>query len=141
MKLPNCLVSDLRLDEGGDVWFMAASRCLYMEESEKVFPVALLAYNKAMPVSMSIRGVATIVAGEWLSEGRTAEVGRYLIRVKIASLEYQRRRMVAPIHETRRRGSLLLRIVTGLIGRTDHAQGKGRSEGLILTKSFLTLKI
>ncbi|HWB92839.1 MAG TPA: hypothetical protein VG605_13340 [Puia sp.] len=158
VKLPNCIVSGLRVDEMGDIWFKVISRCLYMEEEEKVFPVGLNVYNKIFPVSVAVQGVARIVAGEWdpdaagtytvrdaagtgaVRDAAGTDTVRFLVRLKVDSVEYQRRGHVSSGDRTGRYASgyrlSLARFVTELIARTDRAQRKERPGGLILSKSF-----
>lgn len=61
LKLPNCLVSALQVDEIGNVWLLAPRPQQQLREFEQRFPVRLDFYQKGKQFYLNITGNARII--------------------------------------------------------------------------------
>ena len=61
IKMPNSIVTVLRVDEAGDLWFLSKRPSYPLNQCEESFPVRLVFYRKGISFRMEISGKATIV--------------------------------------------------------------------------------
>ena len=60
-KLPTSIISVLRVDEAGNIWFFLHNPDLYMEDGDKEFPARLDFYRKGKSFFLQISGKALVI--------------------------------------------------------------------------------
>ena len=83
VKLPNDIVTSVKVDEEGQLWFLSHSPSYYIKECEQVFPVRLHFFRKGYDFFVEVSGKATIV--ENISSDTQNSV---LIRMTMSNIEY-----------------------------------------------------
>ena len=83
VKLPNDIVTSVKVDEEGQLWFLSHSPSFYIKECEQVFPVRLHFFRKGYNFFVEVSGKATIV--EIISSDTQSSV---LIRMTMSNIEY-----------------------------------------------------
>jgi len=102
-KLPTSIISVLRVDETGNIWFFLHNPDLYMEEGDKEFPARLDFYRKGKPFFLQVSGKALVITDpdeiRKLAEGVSAASLARLMLVKVqvehAFYHEQRQRTVS----------------------------------------------
>jgi hypothetical protein len=89
VKLPNDVVTFLKLDESGRLWLTAHKpRCL-LGEYEPCFPLRLIFYRKGIGFSIEATGIGTIAGNDDINEVREdVSDAVYLIKMKPHLVEY-----------------------------------------------------
>lgn len=64
IKIPNSIVTIMRVDDDGQLWFISKRPYYPVSECEESFPVRLVFYRKGVSFRMEVSGKATIVKGE-----------------------------------------------------------------------------
>lgn len=60
-KLPTSIISVLRVDETGNVWFFLNHPNVYMDDAERSFPANLDFYRKGKPFFLKVAGRAAVI--------------------------------------------------------------------------------
>ncbi len=60
-KLPTSIISVLRVDEAGNIWFFLPNQDLFIEEGDKEFPARLDFYRKGKPFFLQVSGEALVI--------------------------------------------------------------------------------
>lgn len=97
ITVPNSLISVLKVDDKGQIWFLMNRPQLKMERSEQKFPARLQFYKKGTPYHMAITGhacmVEEIAALNHLFNGartvrKVASNNLVVVKLKMESVEY-----------------------------------------------------
>lgn len=100
LKLPPCIISTLKVDEAGQVWFFVNRPEQYLHEFDKEFPARLNFFRKGKPFFLNLTGKAFIISDpEELNEiislsddvKQTAMAHMVLIKFNISSAQYDER--------------------------------------------------
>lgn len=90
VKLPNDIVNLVKIDEEGELWFLAHCPAQSLAECEMVFPVRLHFFRKGYDFFVEVSGKATIesdMADPALSnDGRSA----VLVKMTMKNIEYRK---------------------------------------------------
>lgn len=90
LQLPNNIVSTLKTDDDGNIWFLTSCNGVYATHFDKHFFAHLDYYQKGQPCYLRLNGKATIAENS--DTGATPEVDGYanfvLIKFKILHAEY-----------------------------------------------------
>lgn len=62
VRLANDIITAIRVDEEGQLWFIANSPSQFVDECEQTFPARLRFYRKGVDFFMEVSGKATIVS-------------------------------------------------------------------------------
>lgn len=65
-KLPTSIISVLRVDEAGNVWFLLHKPEVFMEEADRSFPARLDFYRKGKSFFLQVTGKAEVITDEAL---------------------------------------------------------------------------
>lgn len=94
-RLPNDIVTALRVDEQGQLWFVCRAYFPETEEQENSFPVRLRFYRKGVDFHVEVSGKATIVNTDYPgankgkdNKGSAKDQKFYLIRMSMVNIEY-----------------------------------------------------
>src|SRR5258706_12522615 len=94
VKPGNDIVTTVRIDEGGQLWFVTNHPARFVEECEQSFPEKLHFYRKGVDFFMEISGKATIVNNYSIDYTVSAKVagmngsGGILVKMAITNIEY-----------------------------------------------------
>lgn len=92
VKIPNSIVSVLKVDDEGQLWFLCMPPVHKIEECECVFPARLHFYRKGKYFHMEISGKATIMNNEFNMEQEEGAEPRkdkpILIKMSMTNIEY-----------------------------------------------------
>lgn len=94
VKIPNNIVTVLRVDDNGELWFFCTPPSFKIEECECVFPARLHFYKKGKFFHLEVSGRATIVNNEFHcvlpAEYRQEEKREkpVLIKMSMTNVEY-----------------------------------------------------
>ena len=100
LRLPNCVISTLKMDEAGQVWFFVNRPEQYLHEFDKEFPARLDFFQKGKRFFLNLTGKAYIITDpEELNElvSVTDDIKQkaishlVLIKFKIATADYHER--------------------------------------------------
>jgi hypothetical protein len=100
LKLPPCIISTLKVDEAGQVWFFVSRPGQYLHEFDREFPARLNFFRKGKPFFLNLTGKAFIVSDpEELNElicvdddiKKKAMANMVLIKFKIVNVHYDER--------------------------------------------------
>ena len=61
VKLPTHVISDVEVDEEGNIWFVIPRPTMHIEAFEKEIPAKLDFFKKGMDFFVKVRGVATLL--------------------------------------------------------------------------------
>ncbi len=64
-KLPPAIISALRVDDQGNIWFFLHKPDFFIEESDKAFPAKLDFYRKGKPFYIQVSGKAQVITDEY----------------------------------------------------------------------------
>lgn len=91
LRLPNSIVTALRVDNEGQLWFVCEKPAMSIAEYDHSFPVRLHFYHKGVFFHLEVSGKATIVeetyAG-YLPTEMPAKDNLMLIRMSMTAVEY-----------------------------------------------------
>ncbi|HNA17971.1 MAG TPA: hypothetical protein PKG65_14075 [Ferruginibacter sp.] len=104
LQLPNNIITPLRTDEEGNIWFFTAYKGEISKASDNSFPACLEFYKKGVEGRLFTNGLAAVVP-----DAHTDEQGKILIRFRIMHARYTKNRI--PIYR-----SLKTRIVNFFSG-------------------------
>lgn len=94
VKIGNDIVTAIRVDDEGNLWFVTNNSPYRVEECEQSFPARLCFYRKGIHFTMEISGKATIVNNDYSddlrpsgndSSGKSAKI---LIKMAMINIEY-----------------------------------------------------
>lgn len=111
IKLPTTLISVLKVDEKGQIWFLMNRPLQMMEKNEQKFPARLNFYRKGKPFYMQISGDADFVENRaalshLFSIPRTirkaASHNLIVVRLKMTNIEYYEQSNSRPMNTARR---------------------------------------
>lgn len=92
VKLGNDIVTALKVDEEGQLWFITNRPSYLLEEVEQSFPVRLFFYRKGVNFYIEVSGKATIVnTMHAIGKGKdrdTKHSEKVLIRMAMTNIEY-----------------------------------------------------
>jgi general stress protein 26 len=100
LKLPPCIISTLKVDEAGQVWFFVSRPGQYLHEFDREFPARLNFFRKGKRFFLNLTGKAFIVSDpEELNElisvdddvKKKAMANMVLIKFKIVNVHYDER--------------------------------------------------
>jgi len=95
VHLPNNIVTAVRVDDDGQIWFLVRRPVQSVSECEQVFPVMLKFYRKGVSFFLEVSGKATIVTGadpEFPQSSYNTSMGTggkpLLIKMTMTSIDY-----------------------------------------------------
>ena len=93
VKLPNNVVTAVRVDDEGQLWFLSKRPMQFVSECEQVFPARLKFYRKGISYAIEVSGKATIMHHEGYPEmnadhSNALEEKEVLIKMNMANVEY-----------------------------------------------------
>ncbi|WP_276483873.1 pyridoxamine 5'-phosphate oxidase family protein [Paraflavitalea pollutisoli] len=100
-KVPTSIISVLRVDQSGNVWFFLNHPNVYMEETDRSFPARLDFYRKGKPFFLNVSGTAEVItdadmireiAGEKAAGHTSSRVMLVKVQVEHAAYFEQRER-------------------------------------------------
>ena len=87
VKLPNDIVSLVKMDEEGQLWFLAHFPSQSLNECERSFPVRLHFFRKGHDFFVEVSGKATIESD--LDEPGTDDRTAVLVKMTMKNIEYR----------------------------------------------------
>lgn len=93
VKLGNDIVTAIRVDDEGQLWFVTNNPPQRVEECEQTFPARLCFYRKGLDFSMEISGKADIVNYNYSYDHSGKEEGskkseKVLVKLTMINIEY-----------------------------------------------------
>jgi general stress protein 26 len=93
VKIPNNIVTALKVDDEGQLWFLSKRPLQDVDQCERDFPARLLFYRKGIPFYLEVSGKATIVnnafgIGKSEDIAETKKEQPVLIKMSMKNLEY-----------------------------------------------------
>jgi len=93
VKLGNDIVTAVKVDEDGHLWFVTNRPAQIVSECEQCFPVRLRVYRKGVGYYMEISGRATIVSSDYSfndmpSGSKKANEKKVLVKLEMRNIEY-----------------------------------------------------
>ena len=91
VKIPNSIVSVLKIDDEGQLWFLCTPPTYRIEECECVFPARLHFYRKGKSFHLEVSGKATIMNNEFNMDVPKTEAQKekpILIKMTMNNVEY-----------------------------------------------------
>ena len=94
VKLPNDIVTYVKVDEDGQLWFLSHSPAHSLRECEQVFPARLHFFKKGCDFFVEVSGKATIAdnissSGFFGSNDNQNNKDAVLIRMTMSNIEYR----------------------------------------------------
>ena len=86
VRLPNSIVSVVKVDDEGQLWFLCTPPARRLGASECVFPARLLFYRKGKSFHVEVSGRATIINNEF--ESNKTSDNPLLIKMDMTNVEY-----------------------------------------------------
>ena len=86
VRLPNNIVSVVKVDDDGQLWFVCSAPNRCMDASECIFPARLHFYRKGKSFHVQVSGQATIINQEF-AENQTVDKP-LLIKMQMTNVEY-----------------------------------------------------
>lgn len=87
LQFPNNIISPLRTDEEGNVWFFTAYKGEFSKVAETSFPACLEFYRKGVDGRLFTNGLASVIRDD-----NSQEPGKILIRFRIVHARYSKNR-------------------------------------------------
>lgn len=84
-RLPNDIVTAVRVDEEGNLWFVCRNPLPEMKEYEQNFPARLCFYRKGVDCFVEVSGKATIINNNYSKKSNEKTL---LIRMNMINIEY-----------------------------------------------------
>ncbi|HYC40400.1 MAG TPA: hypothetical protein VEB63_07905 [Chitinophagaceae bacterium] len=88
VKIPNNIVTAIRVDDEGHLWFLAKRPSQLLSECEQTFPARLHFYRKGVSFYLEISGKASIVSNEGPDTTDTTYEKPVLIKMTMVNIEY-----------------------------------------------------
>ena len=89
VKLGNDIVTAIRVDDEGQLWFVTGNSSQRVEECEQSFPARLCFYRKGVGFSMEISGKATIANSNYPFDADSSQYqGKVLVKLEMKNIEY-----------------------------------------------------
>ncbi len=94
VKIPNNVVTAVKVDDEGQLWFLSKRPLQYVDQCEQNFPARLVFYRKGIPFYLEVSGSAMIANNEYHINGsaeriaETREEKPVLIKMSIKNIEY-----------------------------------------------------
>lgn len=91
VKLPNDIVTSVKVDEEGQLWFLSHHPYQSLKECEQVFPARLHFFRKGRNYFVEVSGKATIVRKIIGAKERNSDKenkGEVLIKMTMSNIEY-----------------------------------------------------
>jgi hypothetical protein len=93
VKLGNDIVTAVRVDDEGHLWFVTNNPLQNIEECEQCFPARLCFYRKGIHFTMEISGRATIVNNDYSydyvsTESKSKKSKKVLVKLAMINIEY-----------------------------------------------------
>src|SRR5687767_7328396 len=92
VKIPNHIVTAIRVDDQGHLWFLAKRPAQHLSECEQTFPARLHFYRKGVNFFLEISGKAMIVTNESTQLNENTTDTTYdrpvLIKMTMVNIEY-----------------------------------------------------
>lgn len=92
VKIPNSIISVLKVDNEGQLWFLCTPPAHNVEECECVFPARLQFYRKGKNFRLEVSGKATIMNNEFNmsppTPGEAKKEKPILIKMSMTNIEY-----------------------------------------------------
>ena len=94
VKIPNNIVTAIKVDDEGHLWFLSKRPLQYVDQCEQYFPARLVFYKKGIPYYLEVSGNAIIVNNEYHMYGsddlaETNEERPVLIIMSMKNIEYR----------------------------------------------------
>lgn len=92
IKLPNDIVTFVKVDEEGHLWFLSHLPCQSVKECEQVFPARLHFFRKGRNYFVEVSGKATVISK--IPSAFSFDTGNYnakkavLIKMTMSNVEY-----------------------------------------------------
>lgn len=89
VKIPNSIITVLKVDNEGNIWFLCTPPAYRVEECECVFPARLQFYKKGKFFRVEVSGKATIMNNEFNHNSSAAGKDKpILIKMAMTNIEY-----------------------------------------------------
>ena len=90
IKVPNCLIKLLRMDEEGHMWFQCKAPVVYIQNYEESFPARLHFFRKGFNYFIDVNGSATIIKAPAHDEtaNMSSENEVLLLKLDVNHIEY-----------------------------------------------------
>ncbi len=89
VKIPNNIVTAIRVDDEGHLWFLSKRPAQFVSQCEQNFPARLHFYRKGLRFFMEVSGAATIVNdGSDVNNHLAEEEKPVLIKMTMKNIEY-----------------------------------------------------
>ena len=89
VKIPNSIVTVLKVDNEGNLWFLCTPPAYRVEECECVFPARLQFYKKGKFFRLEVSGKATIMNNEYnAGDSEKSREKPILIKMNMSNIEY-----------------------------------------------------
>lgn len=88
IKVPNNIITALRIDDEGYLWFTCTASARHLDEYESSFPVRLHFFKKGVGYYMELSGKASIIKNYEADEDRHEDDPSLLIKMNILNAEY-----------------------------------------------------
>lgn len=93
VKLGNDIVTAIKVDEEGQLWFVTNRPAQIVSECEQCFPARLRFYRKGVGFYMEISGRASIVSSDYSfndmpSAGKKRNEKKVLVKLEMRNIEY-----------------------------------------------------
>ncbi len=94
VKIPNNIVTAIKVDDEGQLWFLSKRPLQYVDQCEQNFPARLVFYRKGIPYYIEVSGSAMIVNNGYYiinaTDGivETREEKTVLIKMSMKDIEY-----------------------------------------------------
>jgi general stress protein 26 len=107
VRMPNNIVTVLKVDDEGQLWFLCNPPSFKVEECEAVFPARLHFYRKGKFFHIEVSGKAIIMNREYEANLTTSEKKPVLIKMSMNNIEY------TVINEKRPKGRIEVMLENG----------------------------
>lgn len=89
VRIPNSIVSVIKVDNDGQLWFLCTPPTQKIEECECVFPARLQFYKKGKYFRLEVSGKATVMNNEYSdAETEQKKDKPILIKMSMSNIEY-----------------------------------------------------
>ncbi|HEY0731219.1 MAG TPA: hypothetical protein VGD33_02275, partial [Chitinophagaceae bacterium] len=92
VRIPNNIVSVIKVDNDGQLWFLCAPPTQKIEECECVFPARLQFYKKGKFFRLEVSGKATVMNNEYQSDSTASDGEKkekpLLVKMTMTNIEY-----------------------------------------------------
>jgi hypothetical protein len=89
VKMPNNIITAIRVDDEGHLWFLAKRPAQHLSECEQCFPARLHFYRKGVNFFLEVSGKATIVTNNFSEDSTDTTYDKpVLIKMTMVNIEY-----------------------------------------------------